>query len=137
MAMTMENHGPLHLEDVNPGEAARYHSQGEDPRWHDLTAYLRHLSNADVMIGRLMQALAQRPRESIVCFYGDHVPALPKIFDSLNQPQLTSDYFIWRSHGTRTEQRTSKPSCKPLSAARLGRALVELVEEMHGAVSAR
>ncbi|AME25101.1 LTA synthase family protein [Burkholderia sp. PAMC 26561] len=137
MAMTMENHGPLHLEDVNPGEAARYHSQGEDPRWNDLTAYLRHLSNADVMIGRLMQALAQRPRESIVCFYGDHVPALPKIFDSLNQPQLTSDYFIWRSHGTRTEQRTSKPSSKPLSAARLGPALVELVEEMHGVVSAR
>jgi hypothetical protein len=145
MAMTMENHGPLHLEEVNPGEAAHYHSQGEDPRWHDLTAYLRHLSNADVMIGRLMQTLAQRPRESIVCFYGDHVPALPKIFDSLNQPQHTSDYFIWRSHGTRMERRTSKPTSEsgstpgstPMNAARLGTALVELVEEMHGAVSAR
>jgi hypothetical protein len=132
-AMTMENHGPLHLEDVKPGEAARYHAQGEDPRWHDLTAYLRHLSNADAMIGRLMQALAQRPRESIVCFYGDHVPALPKTFDSLNQPQHTSDYFIWRSHGTRTERQTSKP----MDAARLGLALVELAEETHGAVPAR
>jgi hypothetical protein len=133
MAMTMENHGPLHLEHVGPGEAAQYHSEGEDPRWHDLTAYLRHLSNADVMIGRLMQALAHRPRESIVCFYGDHVPALPKIFDSMNKLQHTSDYFIWRSHGTRTEQRTSKP----MSAARLGLTLIELIEAKHGAVSAR
>ncbi|WP_436206177.1 LTA synthase family protein [Caballeronia sp. LjRoot31] len=133
MAMTMENHGPLHLEHVGPGEAAQYHGEGEDPRWHDLTAYLRHLSNADVMIGALMRALAQRPRESIVCFYGDHVPALPKIFNSLNKPQHTSDYFIWCSHGTRTERRTNKP----MSAARLGLTLVKLIEAKHGAVSMR
>lgn len=133
MAMTMENHGPLHLEHVEPGEAAQYHSLGEDSRWHDLTAYLRHLENADVMIGDLLRALARRPRESIVCFYGDHVPALPEIFGSLNSPQHTSDYFIWRSHGTRTQRRTSQP----MSAARLGLALVKLMEAKHGAVSAR
>ena len=133
MAMTMENHGPLHLEHVGPGEAAQYHNKGEDPRWHDLTAYLRHLANADVMIGALMHALRQRPRESIVCFYGDHVPALPKIFDSLNQPQHKSDYFIWRSHGVRPERRINQP----MSAVGLGLMLVNLIEAKHGAVSAR
>ena len=54
-AMTMENHGPLHLETVSEGESASVHALGEDPRWRDLTVYLRHVANADIMIGRLIE----------------------------------------------------------------------------------
>ncbi|MEX3581834.1 MAG: hypothetical protein VB137_02990 [Burkholderia sp.] len=50
--MTMENHGPLHLETGQPAaEAASRHTLGDDAQWRDLTAYLRHIENADAMLG--------------------------------------------------------------------------------------
>lgn len=122
MAMTMENHGPLHLERVSKGDAQHCHSLGDDVRWSDLTAYLRHLKNADAMIGMLMAALARRERESIVCFYGDHVPAIPHVFEMLNKPQHESDYFIWRSHGDGPSLRAD------LQASQLGTTLIDLME---------
>lgn len=96
-AMTMENHGPLHLESVAAGEAARYHSLGEGAEWRDLTAYLRHLDNANRMIGRLLDHLRHSGRETIVCFYGDHVPAIGHVFDTLGVTPDRSDYFVWRN----------------------------------------
>jgi len=96
-AMTMENHGPLHLEAVAAGEAARYHALGEDDAWHDLTAYLRHLDNANRMIERLLDHLRRSDRETIVCFYGDHVPALRRVFDKLGVLPDRSDYFVWKN----------------------------------------
>jgi hypothetical protein len=100
-AMTMENHGPLHLETVEPGEASRYHAMGDDPEWQDLTVYLRHLANANAMLGRLLEYLRTRGRDTILCFYGDHVPALPKVFDRLGGVSGHSNYFIWRNFGDR------------------------------------
>ncbi|MCM3016223.1 sulfatase-like hydrolase/transferase, partial [Bacillus subtilis] len=99
-AMTMENHGPLHLEKVLPEESRSRHTLGEDASWRDLTAYLRHIENADAMIGRLLDHLRSSDRETVVCFYGDHVPALPHVFDKLGVSPQTSDYFIWRNYGT-------------------------------------
>lgn len=126
MAMTMENHGPLHLEAVEPGEGAKYHALGDAAQWHDLTAYLRHLENADQMIGRLMHYLSARRKHSIVCFYGDHVPALPRVFDTLGKPQHASDYFIWSNQGSAPPRRVD------LDASELGQRVVELIEAMHG-----
>ncbi|MFC5430239.1 LTA synthase family protein [Paraburkholderia denitrificans] len=100
-AMTMENHGPLHLESVEAGEAGHYHKLGEDPAWRDLTAYLRHLANADAMIGRLIAQLRERRRDTILCFYGDHVPALSHVFERLGNVPAHSKYFIWRNFGGR------------------------------------
>ncbi|AOK28851.1 MULTISPECIES: LTA synthase family protein [Burkholderia] len=99
-AMTMENHGPLHLEPVEPGESGRYHTLGDGLAWRDLTVYLRHAANADAMIGRLLDHVRARRRDTVVCFYGDHVPALPHIFDKLTIAPERSDYFIWRNFGT-------------------------------------
>ncbi|MFJ1253074.1 LTA synthase family protein [Cupriavidus sp. CuC1] len=121
MAMTMENHGPLHLERVEPGEGARYHSLGDGAPWDDLTAYLRHLANADVMIGRLTDYLANRQRKAILCFYGDHVPALPKVYGSLGAMQNRSDYFIWRNYGEAESLR------KTLDVSGLGRELLHTI----------
>ncbi|QBQ98332.1 LTA synthase family protein [Paraburkholderia pallida] len=108
-AMTMENHGPLHLERVEAGEAANYHSFGDDPAWRDLTAYLRHVANADAMIGRLLAYLRTRRRDTVLCFYGDHVPALPHIFDRLGKVPSQSNYFIWRNFGDHSAAKQDLP----------------------------
>ncbi|MCA7998068.1 LTA synthase family protein [Burkholderia metallica] len=124
-AMTMENHGPLHLEQVLPGESYSRHTLGEDASWRDLTAYLRHIENADAMIGRLLDYLRTSDRETVVCFYGDHVPALPHVFEKLGVIPQTSDYFIWRNYGTDT------PECRNLAAEELGSVLLRVVQD-HG-----
>ncbi|QQC67568.1 LTA synthase family protein [Paraburkholderia ginsengisoli] len=121
-SMTMENHGPLHLESVQEGEGAAFHALGDDPRWHDLTAYLRHLANADAMLGRLLAALRARRRDTVLCFYGDHVPALPHVYAALGCEPEQSDYFIWRNYGDAPATR------QDLCAERLGVALVQALE---------
>ncbi|RQS89133.1 LTA synthase family protein [Burkholderia contaminans] len=122
-AMTMENHGPLHLEQVLPGESSSRHTLGEGTAWRDLTAYLRHIENADAMIGRLLDHLRASDRETVVCFYGDHVPALPHVFEKLGVSPQTSDYFIWRNYGT------DAPECRNLAAEELGAALLSVVQD--------
>ncbi|UQO33545.1 LTA synthase family protein [Burkholderia cepacia] len=122
-AMTMENHGPLHLEQVLPGESSSRHTLGEDASWRDLTAYLRHIENADAMIGRLLDYLRTSDRETVVCFYGDHVPALPHVFEKLGVNPQHSDYFIWRNYGVDT------PECRNLAAEELGSALLHVVQD--------
>ncbi len=104
-AMTMENHGPLHLETVLPGESANRHTLGDGAPWRDLTAYLRHIENADAMLGRLLDHLRSSRREAVVCFYGDHVPALSQVFDRLDSNPEHSDFFIWRNDGTKGPER--------------------------------
>jgi phosphoglycerol transferase MdoB-like AlkP superfamily enzyme len=96
-AITMENHGPLHLEQVAQGESHGRHTLGEDARWRDLTAYLRHIENADRMLAQLIDYLRKRERPAVLCFYGDHVPALGSVFDALGTVPTHSDYFIWRN----------------------------------------
>lgn len=122
-AMTMENHGPLHLEQVLPGESTSRHTLGEDACWRDLTAYLRHIENADAMIGRLLDHLRTSDRETVVCFYGDHVPALPHVFDKLDVNPQHSDYFIWRNYGA------VAPECRNLAAEELGAVLLRVVKD--------
>ncbi|MBN3852520.1 LTA synthase family protein [Paraburkholderia sp. Ac-20340] len=104
-AITMENHGPLHLEAVAPGESHARHGLGEDAQWRDLTAYLRHVENADQMIGKLIDCLRKRARPAILCFYGDHVPAMSAVFNALGSQPANSDYFIWRNFGTDSGER--------------------------------
>ncbi|MHC1478965.1 LTA synthase family protein [Frateuria aurantia] len=120
MAVTMENHGPLHLEQVSPHESTRYHAFGDGSRLNDLTAYLRHLEHADQMIGQLLDYLTRRSRPAVVCFYGDHVPALPDLFADLGKPQSVTDYFIWHS-AARPESTHSK-----LNADGLGQRLIQV-----------
>ncbi|KWF34532.1 capsular biosynthesis protein [Burkholderia diffusa] len=122
-AMTMENHGPLHLEQVLPGESSSRHTLGEDASWRDLTAYLRHIENADAMIGRLLDYLRTSSRETVVCFYGDHVPALSHVFHKLDVDPKNSDYFIWRNYGAVAPER------RDLAAEELGVALLRVIQD--------
>jgi phosphoglycerol transferase MdoB-like AlkP superfamily enzyme len=99
-AITMENHGPLRLETISPGEAALYFDPSRDggqPAPHDLTVYLRHLSNADRMVGTLRAWMENRSRQGLLCFYGDHVPIMPDVYELGSAQDGSTDYLIWDS----------------------------------------
>jgi hypothetical protein len=95
-AITMENHGPLHLESVGPDEAANYMIDvAPSSSLHDLTAYLRHLKNADRMLGTLKNWMDSRSRPVHLCWYGDHVPILSKAYEATAPPGGDTDYLLW------------------------------------------
>lgn len=94
-AITMENHGPLHLEQVNPEDVGRLYQNPPPPGWEDLTVYLRHLANADQMLRDLAELLKPRPRPGLLCWFGDHVPSLPKVYRDLAFTDASTDYLIW------------------------------------------
>jgi len=93
-AISMENHGPY---DNSPGIDERRRDTepvppGTPPEAAaELRDYLYHLHNADRSLGRLADALGRRKRRSLLLFYGDHLPALTKTyqstgFDDTNMP---------------------------------------------------
>ena len=92
--ITMENHGPLHLEQVEPGEIEEFYREKPPDGCEDLTIYLRHLRNADRQIARLRNHLASRTRPTVLCFYGEHLPSMPSVYDSLGIPDGSTDYFL-------------------------------------------
>jgi phosphoglycerol transferase MdoB-like AlkP superfamily enzyme len=93
-AITMENHGPLHLERSTPEEARTFYSQEPPAAFSDLTVYLRHLRNADAMLATLAAELDARGR-GLLCFYGDHVPGLPAVYKALGYEDSRTDYLLW------------------------------------------
>ncbi|ALM53728.1 LTA synthase family protein [Halomonas huangheensis] len=98
-AITMENHGPLHL------EAAA--SEWRDRLPHDteqqlasqdadmLAVYLRHLHNADSMLGELRHSLNAQARHGLLCWYGDHVPIMEGAYATLGEPSGETQYLLW------------------------------------------
>jgi hypothetical protein len=92
--ITMENHGPLHLESVGATEWRDFYTEEPPARCEDLTVYLRHLRNADRQLGRLREALRQRARPCLLVFYGEHLPSMPRIYDVLGMPDGRTDYFV-------------------------------------------
>lgn len=94
-AITMENHGPLHPESIGPEEAARFYDQSLPVGFDELTVYLRHLRNADGMVAQLTEAFDGMCEPISLCWYGDHVPIMPKVYDRLQRWPRDSDYLIW------------------------------------------
>jgi hypothetical protein len=93
--ITMENHGPLHLEQVAPNDVQRFYTTPPPVGFEDLTVYLRHLSNADQMIRMLRECLEQLPAGGWLCWYGDHVPIMPNVYQARDFSDGRTDYFIW------------------------------------------
>ncbi len=85
-AISMENHGPY---DESPGIDERRRDAAPVPAGMPAVAaarlrdYLYHLDNADRALGRLADALSHRKRRSLLLFYGDHLPALSKVYQSV------------------------------------------------------
>ncbi|MEZ5536429.1 MAG: LTA synthase family protein [Thiolinea sp.] len=108
-AITMENHGPLHLESVSAQEAKRYYQSAPPEQHNDLSVYLRHLMNADRMLKDLTDHLQTQQQDTLLCFYGDHVPSMPQIYNELEFSDGRTDYLIWHNRrqneqGNRDEQ---------------------------------
>ena len=93
--ITMENHGPLHLEQVHSGDEERLYRQAPPKGCDDLTLYLRHLSNADKMIDTLWSTLNSSSSDAVFCWYGDHVPIMANVYSTLSAPDGRTDYFLW------------------------------------------
>lgn len=96
-AITMENHGPLHLEQVTQHEWSEYFHDQPKLGSDELVAYLRHLKNANRMAQELTQYLSSRSHGSVLAFYGDHVPAISNVFDMFDYDDPRSNYFVWSS----------------------------------------
>lgn len=94
-AITMENHGPLHLESVADHELPTWFDRPLQPGMKDLAPYLRHIANADRMLGMLRETLLAQPNEALLCFFGDHVPILPEVYQAIGEPAGDTDYFVW------------------------------------------
>lgn len=92
--ITMENHGPLHWESVNAEDNARLYTSPPPPVFTDLTVYLRHVENAGRMLTALRTALATGQREGWLCWYGDHVPIMPKVYAHSGFADKRSNYFL-------------------------------------------
>lgn len=117
--ITMENHGPLHLEQVHPGDRDRLFSSAPPEGCEDLAVYARHLVNADLMVGMLCEQLAADSVPAWLCWYGDHVPIMPNVFRALGLPDGKTDYAIWRAGGNPTA-----PIARDANVEDLGRMLI-------------
>ncbi|OWT72735.1 MULTISPECIES: LTA synthase family protein [unclassified Achromobacter] len=93
--ITMENHGPLHLESVSAADARQVLSGPMPAGCEDLVAYARHLRNADDMFSSLAQTLACNGRPAGMCVFGDHIPIMAKVYRALGEPSGTTDALIW------------------------------------------
>ncbi len=98
-AITMENHGPLHLEKVGPADEGQLYTATPPEGFEDLTVYLRHLRNADAMIGKLSTGATACDRPLELCWFGDHVPIMPKVYAALGKPCGDMEYVLWGSCG--------------------------------------
>lgn len=116
--ITMENHGPLHLEKTAAEDLSSLYAEYPPPDCDDLTVYLRHLRNADRMMGRLAEMLRGHGRSARLCWYGDHVPIMPDVYRQLGDPPGNTDYFIW------SNQSAGEGLNKPLAVHRLATELL-------------
>lgn len=94
-AITMENHGPLHLERVAEGDVARLYRTAPPEGCEALTIYLRHLDNADRMLASLHERLQALERPASLCWYGDHVPILSAAYAHFGAPDGRVPYACW------------------------------------------
>lgn len=112
-AITMENHGPLHLEHVAPNDIEALYSAPPPQGCDDLTVYLRHLRNADAMVASLRATLERCDRPAALCWFGDHVPILPAVYQQFGAPEGEVEYVFW------SNQKAGVVTIRKLSAENL------------------
>ncbi|WP_300289672.1 LTA synthase family protein [Nitrosomonas sp.] len=96
-AITMENHGPLHLERVTHSDIDELYFEPPPAGCNDLTVYLRHQRNAGRMIAKLRQMLEQCVRPASLCWFGDHVPIMPIVYQTFGKPEGDVEYVFWHN----------------------------------------
>ncbi|SEG55220.1 LTA synthase family protein [Marinobacterium lutimaris] len=127
--ITMENHGPLHLEQPEPGLAEAVYTNPPQGPVDDLTVYLGHLRHADEMVAELTAAVASSDRGGSLCWYGDHVPIMADVYQSFGEPCPDTPWLIWstdRSNGAGVD---TKPGTETLAAEHLACRWLEIIKE--------
>lgn len=128
-AITMENHGPLHLEQPHPGNSERFYHSPPPEGCEELTVYLRHLYNADAMFGRLAEEMNILQQPSSLCIYGDHVPIMPQAYSILHSPSGTVPYICWHNYRAQRLFLTDVHNNEqPLTAHKMGRAWLDSIQ---------
>ena len=92
--ITIESHGAFRNNRLPPQELAAV-GNGTLDLSPAFLSYLRHLGNADRMIGHLAGHL-ERSGEGVLCVYGDHLPSFPAVYRKLRFRDGRTDYLIWR-----------------------------------------
>lgn len=104
-AISMENHGPL-ADDADAGKRMAESSFRKDwpPDCPELPIYIDHLVHADMMLSKLFKELTELDCPLSLCFYGDHVPIMPRAYKKFGFPQGDTPYFCWdRRHEKKSE----------------------------------
>lgn len=94
-AITMENHGPLHMERAQGIDRAALYATLPPDGCAELTTYLQHLQNADKMLDRLRETLQKSCTAASLCWFGDHVPIMPATYQILGTPTGEVPYMWW------------------------------------------
>lgn len=121
-AITMENHGQWEQDRF----ASSPEVEAELPQMatlHDreLSMYLRHLGNADAMVGDIMTHMSTKAAPpSVFCMFGDHQPSFPGLFGQLELEDECTDYVIWTGRDTASRR-------QDVSAEELMPTLLDLV----------
>ncbi len=97
LAITMENHGPLQLERMDVGLVRELYTKPLPKGLEELSVYLRHLKNANSMIGTLRESFNANPHPVSLCWYGDHIPIMPKVYATFGEPEGTVPYALWNN----------------------------------------
>ena len=97
--ITMENHGPLHYEQVTDMDRAHYYKGLPPDDFDDMTVYLRHIENAGKMCRKVQMVLKGADRPGRLCWYGDHVPIMPKVYEGAGYKDSTTNFAVWHSGG--------------------------------------
>jgi hypothetical protein len=125
--ITMENHGPLHYEQVSADDRARYYDTPPATDFNDLGVYLRHIENAGRMCRLLQTSLRQNQRPGWLCWYGDHVPVMPEVYAASGFDDTATRYAIW---GSSEAAQTGVPAqAVQLSASDLSAALLAGIQQ--------
>lgn len=104
--ITMENHGPLHLEAPSQATLATTLPNAPWPlpdHLHDLAVYLQHLSESDKMLASVKNSLNTANRPGLLGWYGDHVPILPEAYAHFTPPDGRTPYMVWSTENWATE----------------------------------
>ncbi|NWO04309.1 MAG: LTA synthase family protein [Alteromonadaceae bacterium] len=115
-AITMENHGPLHLEQPEPDAGKKRYTRPPGGAVSDLSVYLRHLENADQMLKQTTNALEAANRSGSLCWYGDHVPIMADVYRDHGEPAPTTPWLIWTTETSKNTRAGDTANQQPLPA---------------------
>ncbi|GGC80733.1 LTA synthase family protein [Vreelandella lutescens] len=130
--ITMENHGPLHLEAPTQARLADTLPHAAWPlpsHLRELAVYLHHLGEADQMLANVKTALNERARPGLLGWYGDHVPILPDAYGHFTPPTGSTPYMIWSTQPTPPDQTPAEHPTQGVAANELG---VRLFKQVFG-----